>query len=66
MRRPKPKLSNSKSKKPWQIHVQIDEAFAGDVSPRPLREAARAALKQEGAAAGSLTIASATRQPYKR
>ncbi len=39
------------------IHLQIDEAFSGDVTAKLLRDAARAALKREGAAAGSLSIA---------
>ncbi len=39
------------------IHVQIDEAFSGDVAAKLLRHAARAALKHEQAASGSLSIA---------
>jgi probable rRNA maturation factor len=39
------------------IHVQIDEAFSGDVAAKLLRDAARAALKHEQATAGSLSIA---------
>ncbi|MBI3242385.1 MAG: rRNA maturation RNase YbeY [Chloroflexi bacterium] len=39
------------------IHIQIDEAFSGDVAAKLLRDAARAALKHEGAASGSLSLA---------
>ncbi|MEK7328989.1 MAG: rRNA maturation RNase YbeY [Chloroflexota bacterium] len=41
----------------YAIHVQIDEAFSGDVAAKLLRDAARAALKHEQATAGSLSIA---------
>ena len=48
----------------YVIHVQIDEAFSGDVAAKLLRDAARAALKHEQAAAGSLSIAlAASRLP---
>ena len=41
----------------YAIHVQIDEAFSGDVAAKLLRDAARAALKHERAASGSLSLA---------
>ena len=46
------------SKTLYKINVQIDEIFAGDVEPRRVREAARAALAQQAAPGpGELTIA---------
>ncbi len=45
-----------KSKTSYRIHIHIDEDFAGDVPARWLRAAACAALKQQRAASGSLTI----------
>ena len=39
------------------MRVQIDEAFSGDVAAKLLRDAARAVLKHEGAAAGLLSVA---------
>jgi probable rRNA maturation factor len=36
--------------------VQIDEDFAGEIEPKLLREAAKAALGQQAAGTGSLTI----------
>lgn len=40
----------------YKIHIQIDESFSGDVSPKLLRNAARAALKHQKAKSGSLSI----------
>ncbi|MBI5714259.1 MAG: rRNA maturation RNase YbeY, partial [Chloroflexi bacterium] len=40
----------------YKIHIQIAESFAGKVSPAFLRAAARAALKQQKAKSGSLSI----------
>ena len=40
----------------YRIHVQIAESFADKVSPALLRAAARAALKQQKAKSGSLSI----------
>jgi len=39
-----------------KIHIQIDEAFSGDVPPKLIREAARAALTHQHAASGALSI----------
>lgn len=39
-----------------KIHVQIDETFSGDVPPKLIRDAARAALKHQQAANGALSI----------
>ena len=41
----------------YHIHIQIDEGYAGDVPAKVLRQAARAALKNQQAAPGSLSIA---------
>ncbi len=40
----------------YKIHVQIHESFAGNVSPKLLRAAARATLKDQKAESGSLSI----------
>lgn len=40
----------------YKIHVRIDKSFSGDVSSQLLRPAARAALKQQKAKSGSLSI----------
>ena len=40
----------------YQIHIQIGKPFSGDVSPKLLRAAARAALKHQKAKSGSLSI----------
>ncbi len=40
----------------YKIHVQIHESFARNVSPKLLRNAARAALKHQRAKSGSLSI----------
>lgn len=64
---PKSKITNpgkvhkaqpgSKPKITYNIHVHVDEDFAGEVEPKLLRDTAKAALKQQAAAPGSLTIA---------
>lgn len=41
----------------YTVTVQIEEAYAGDVAPTLLREAARAALEHQHASPGSLSIA---------
>lgn len=57
MGKPNPKSRKPNSKTTHRIHVQIDEAYAGDVSAKVLRDAARAALKHQAAAPGALSIA---------
>src|SRR5574341_2167184 len=46
----------SKRRVSQRIHIQIDEAFAGDVAPSLLRAAARTALVHQRASSGSLSI----------
>jgi len=42
---------------PYRINLQIDEAFAGEVKPRLIRAAARAALEHEAAPSpGEMTV----------
>jgi probable rRNA maturation factor len=56
-RRPsKTTMPGSKSKSAYQVNVQIEEAFAGDVPARLLRAAAQAALSHQRAAPGALSI----------
>lgn len=55
--KPKAKAKTKQPKSAHTVTVQIDEEFAGEVPAKLLREAARAALKHQGAGAGSLTIA---------
>ena len=50
-------MATKKSKITHQINIQIDEEFAGEVEPRLLRAAARAALKHQVAGSGAVTIA---------
>jgi probable rRNA maturation factor len=57
MGKPNPKSQKPNPKTTHRIHVQIDEAYAGDVSAKVLRDAARAALKHQAAAPGALSIA---------
>lgn len=56
----RPLTTKSKTKQPktsYTVTVQIDEEFSGEVPPKILRDAARAALQHQAAGAGSLTIA---------
>jgi len=50
-------MATQKSKITYQVHVQIDEEFSGEVEAKLLREAARAALKHQAAGSGAVTIA---------
>jgi probable rRNA maturation factor len=52
-----PKQKAAASKSIYRIHAHIDEDFAGEVNPKLLRDAAKAVLTQQAAAAGSLSIA---------
>jgi probable rRNA maturation factor len=56
MSRRKSNAAGSKSRTAYPIHVQIDEAFAGDVPAQLLRTAARAALSHQNATPGELSI----------
>jgi probable rRNA maturation factor len=51
-----PSAKPKQPKSSYTVTVQIDEEFSGEVAPKLLREAARTALKQQAASAGSLTV----------
>jgi len=53
---PRKKIITNYQLPTYKIHIQIDESFSGDVSPKLLRAAARAALKHQKAKSGSLSI----------
>jgi probable rRNA maturation factor len=55
--KPRDSQKDAKPKFVYNIHVHVDEDYAGEVEPKLLRDAAKAALKQQAATPGSLTIA---------
>lgn len=47
----------SRRKTAYRVNVQIDEEYAGELEPKLIREAARAALRHQATGPGALTVA---------